>query len=72
MEWAREHVRPFEEAGAYLERSPSGTGLHAIGKGKLPIEGSGIKVGGFGLDGSGAIEMYQHSRYFTMTGETFP
>ena len=54
--WAQAIVDRFP--GAYIEVSPSGTGVHIIMKGKLP-EG-GRKKGG--------IEMYDRGRFFTMTG----
>lgn len=45
----------------YSEYSPSGKGLHLIGKGVLP--GAGRRRDG--------IEVYSSRRYFTMTGNTF-
>ncbi len=45
----------------YSEISPSGEGLHSIGKGKLP---------GRGKPGEN-FEIYDQGRYFTMTGEHF-
>ena len=44
----------------YVERSPSGTGLHAIGHGK-PFPSLGSNTTG--------IEAYAKGRYFTVTGE---
>ncbi len=43
----------------YIEQSPNG-GLHVIGRATLPIDSSGKRAGG--------VEVYQHSRFFTMTG----
>jgi len=45
--------------GSYTEVSPSGTGLHMIGKATLPIGGRR----------KGNIEMYDEGRFFCMTGE---
>lgn len=49
----------------YTEVSPSGTGLHLIGKGRLPS----------GIDGKRSIqvqiEVYQNRRFFTITGDVF-
>ena len=44
----------------YMEFSPSGTGVHLFFKGKMPGNGNkNTKTG---------VEMYEHTRYFTMTG----
>jgi putative DNA primase/helicase len=44
----------------YMEFSPSGTGIHLFYKGKMPGVGNkNTKTG---------VEMYEHTRYFTMTG----
>jgi primase-polymerase (primpol)-like protein len=55
---AREVVDAFE--GAYMEISPSGTGVHIIFKGKLPPSKKNRR---------GWIEAYSQDRYFTITGE---
>ncbi len=47
--------------GAYVEASPSGTGLHAICRARLV--GGGVKGDGF--------EVYDRGRYFTVTGRAF-
>lgn len=47
----------------YTEISPSGTGLHLIGRGTLK--------GHRGMNRSG-VELYDKGRYFTMTGNAFP
>jgi hypothetical protein len=45
----------------YMEFSPSGTGIHLFYKGYMPGTGSkNTKTG---------VEMYGHTRYFTMTGK---
>lgn len=46
----------------YCERSPSGKGMHYIGFGSLPEGMRGIK------DSKYQIEIYDASRYFTVTG----
>jgi putative DNA primase/helicase len=53
--WALEIINSFR---TYTELSPSGTGVHIIGSGALP--GPGIKTS--------PVEMYDHGRFFTMTG----
>ena len=53
--WAQEIA---EDLDGYVEVSPSGTGLHIIVRGKLPI----------GNNRRGQIEAYSSERYFTMTG----
>ena len=53
--WARQII---EDLGGYVEASPSGTGLHIIVKGKLPM----------GNNRRGHIEAYSSERYFTITG----
>jgi hypothetical protein len=60
--WAVEVVAAAQEAEAYIERTPSGLGLHIIGRG---IVGAGRKRA---FDG-GAVEMYDRDRYFTVSGE---
>jgi primase-polymerase (primpol)-like protein len=48
----------------YVEKSPSGKGLHALLRGKLPPEaGKGKR------NTQKGVEMYASSRYFTMTGD---
>lgn len=53
--WAEEVVRTFD---SYTEITPSGKGVHILVKGVLP--GSGKKVGD--------REIYDRSRFFTVTG----
>ena len=55
--WAKDIIDRF---GSYTEVSPSGTGIHIFGKGKLP--GRGRKDSKLGL------EVYDHARYMTVTG----
>ena len=66
VEWAKPFlVRLY----TYGEVSPSGRGIKYIARGKLP--GEGHKRNGFG-DGTGAVEMYDHARFFTITGNHVP
>lgn len=53
----------IEKANSYTEVSPSGTGIHIIGKGLLPGHVSGKR--------SVTIEVYQSMRFFTMTGKPY-
>jgi hypothetical protein len=64
-----EDGRPTEEAAeivraldTYTERSPSGMGLHILGRGKLPP----------GWRGGNGVEMYDQRRYFTVSGALWP
>ncbi len=54
--WAMEIVRRL---GSYTEVSPSGTGLHIILSGRLPVAGRR----------KGSIEVYYSGRYITVTGK---
>jgi putative DNA primase/helicase len=57
---------------SYAEVSPSGRGIKAIYRGRLPARAdgkTGRKRGGYGLDGAGAIELYSEGRFFTITGD---
>src|SRR4051794_22929041 len=51
---------------SYGEVSPSGEGLKFIARGKLP-ERTGTRRKGMGPDGDGALEVYDHGRFFTLT-----
>ena len=55
-----------EQMNSYTEYSPSGTGLHILCK--TAIKDVGCKKGINTLSG---IEMYNHGRYFTVTGKIF-
>ena len=55
--WALEIVQRF---GSYAEWSPSGNGIHIIGRGKLP--------GGGRNDQKLGLEVYDRGRFFTVTG----
>ena len=64
VEWARGIV---EYLSSYTEVSPSGTGLHIICRGTLPVAG-----GNDGVTDGAHIEMYQAGRYFTVSGDVLP
>jgi putative DNA primase/helicase len=49
----------IETIDSYTEYSPSGTGIHIICKGTIPT----------GERRCGKLEMYNHGRFFTMTGK---
>lgn len=53
-----------ERVSTYTEISPSGTGLHLFLKGEMPGVGNKNSRSG--------VEMYAHSRFFTMTGQLLP
>jgi putative DNA primase/helicase len=62
-EWAQEIVdRVGDEA--YVEVSPSGTGVHIITRGT--VRGGGMRKK---VEPEGEIELYSQQRFFTMTGE---
>jgi putative DNA primase/helicase len=54
--------RIVELLNSYTEWSPSGRGVHVIVRGRL----------GPGRNRKGPIEIYDHGRYFAMTGERLP
>ncbi len=61
--WARGIVERFSDT--YMEISPSGLGLKIWARGSLPSNLPGAKVA------DGAIELYDHARYFAVTGLAF-
>lgn len=61
--WARGIVERF--ADTYMEISPSGQGLKIWVRGSVPANLPGVQVG------DGAVELYDHSRYFAVTGRAF-
>ncbi len=66
--WAKELVDLFQ--GTYIERSPSGQGLHIWCNGK-PVKTGSKKWKTEGTDSEQGIEIYDYSspRYFTVTGD---
>jgi len=61
--WAHGVIDRF--ADTYMEVSPSGVGVKIWARGQIPSNVPGIGVG------DGQIEMYDHARYFTVTGMAF-
>lgn len=61
--WARGPIERF--ADTYAEISPSGVGIKIWARGSLPANLPGVRVG------DGSIELYDHARYFTVTGRVF-
>jgi hypothetical protein len=61
--WARGIVERFGDT--YMEISPSGQGIKIWARGSLPTNLPGVPVG------DGAIELYDHARYFAVTGRAF-
>lgn len=57
-----------DEAGTYTKVSPSGDGLHLIFRGSKP---AGAERSRRGQPGGIVVEMYDHDRYFTVTGDVF-
>jgi hypothetical protein len=63
-EWARPILERFK--GGWAAVSPSGQGIKIVVKGSLGGE-EGTRRTGFGLDGKGAVEIYDRRRFFTTT-----
>jgi hypothetical protein len=61
--WARGIVERFSDT--YIEISPSGKGLKIWARGSLPANLPGVQIG------DGVVELYDHARYFTVTGRAF-
>ena len=63
-EWAQEILDLVKEAGGtYIELSPSGTGFHIWGRGRLPND-RGIKRD---MNNGHEIELYSNDHYITVT-----
>lgn len=62
-EWAAGIVERF--ADTYIEVSPSARGLKIFTRGAIPANVAKVRVG------DGGIELYDHARYFTVTGHAF-
>jgi len=61
-QWAREIA--CELSGSFCEQTPSGLGLHFIGRAERVLGRTRVEVG----DGDGGIERYSENRWFTFTG----
>jgi hypothetical protein len=61
--WACEIVGQFSDT--YVEISPRGRGLKVWARGSLPANLPGVRVA------DGRIELYDHARYFAVTGRVF-
>lgn len=63
--WASEVLKSLGDT--YAEISPSGRGIRAFVRGNLP-DGCRHKRGKLGSAGDGALEVYEHKRFVTVTG----
>lgn len=63
-------LKVVERFGSYAELSPSGRGVHIIGRGKAVFHDGGSQWGRrqAGLMGFASFEVYNSARYLTMTG----
>jgi hypothetical protein len=61
--WGRAIVERFGDT--YMEISPSGAGLKTWVRGAVPANLAGVTIG------DGQIEIYDHARYFAVTGRVF-
>jgi hypothetical protein len=68
LPWGLEFLAALK---SYAEISPSGRGVKLIVRGRLGGEHphQGTRVGGFGPDGAGAVELYEWGRFFALTGD---
>ena len=67
-EWAREIVNVLKEV-CYWEVSPSGTGLKFWTRARLPFKDKKGSKEYLDKDRGEAIEIYDHGRFFTVTGD---
>jgi putative DNA primase/helicase len=70
LPWAAEWLKRL--GPTYVEVSPSVRGLKAFYRGSLPVKSDGStgrRRAGYGPDGSGEIEAYDRTRFFTVTGQ---
>jgi primase-polymerase (primpol)-like protein len=65
--WAQFLIKTAIDKLTYCALSQSGTGLHLIGRGKLPGQGRRVPVT---TGGGGGIEMYDTRRFVALTGNT--
>lgn len=66
--WGKDIV---ESLATYAEVSPSGRGVKLILRGTKP-EWANCRADGFGPDGLGKVEVYDHARCFCITGQRLP
>jgi hypothetical protein len=64
LPWAQGVIERF--ADSYMETSPSGRGVKIWCKGKLPANLAKVAI-----TGGGGVEMYDHARFFAVTGRRF-
>ena len=67
LDWVHPYIARMMPT--YAEVSPSGCGIKGIARGSLP--GKGTRRSGVGPDSTGAIEMYDRGRFFTLTGDIY-
>jgi hypothetical protein len=60
--WAHEIIEAATKEGAYIELSPSGTGVHIFGRGPQKFDGRKAND----------AELYCRGRFFTLSGWTLP
>ena len=63
-QWGQELLALLD--GGYAEASPSATGVHVLGRGKVPSAGHKTPYK------EGVVELYDHARFFTVTGNALP
>jgi replicative DNA helicase len=61
--WASEILARF--AGTWSEKSPSGLGVHLVGRGDRVVGRTRLEL----PDGAGGIERYSQARWFTFSGD---
>lgn len=66
--WAVPVVELAESLDAYMERTPSGRGLHIIGRASWASGGRNVRIKGGNKEG---VEWYCREKFFTFTGEQF-
>ncbi len=66
--WADEIIQSLD---AYVEVSPSGTGLHIFVMGRVPGADKKFNLNPAIGYGKAAIEIYDQRRYFTVTGDAY-
>src|SRR5690606_19531756 len=66
--WAQPLVDAALRSRAFVEVSPSGSGLHIIVRGAKPLAWSRRSMASAQGEAIGAIEVYDRKRYATVTG----